>query len=501
MTASTAFLAGLAHDAFVIADRPPQGIQWRGASSLLQSIINSLPVVIYAFDADGTVLLAEGRALDGMYSAPGASVGRSIFEVFEDESETHRHFRRALAGEAHTADITLRRNRRSYRVWYTPWRDGEDRITMVSGLALDITEVTQADRELRESMRWLASFLEHLPVAIFRVDAQGVLQLAQGAILPQNVQPLVGKPIGEMHARYPRLVRAIRAALRGEDQALSVRESGRDYEVLVHSMRNGTGDRGAIGVLFDVTEQRKALAVAAENEWRSRFLAEISHELRTPLNSVIGFADLLVRPEFDPLTERQHRHVANIRAGAQHLLELINQLLDHSKLRAGHIEVARECVNAGEVLEEVAEHMAPSAAAAGIALTIDVRAARPAAADRRRLFQIVLNLVSNALKFTPAGGRVTLRCYRRFGTVTVVVADTGVGIARQDQERIFEDYYQVPGLGPAGRHGTGLGLALSRRLARAMGGELMVRSAIGRGSTFLVSLPIWTGSMWGLPRP
>ncbi len=468
-----------------------EGEHWRGATGLLHSIINALPIVIYAFDRDGTVLLAEGRALEGMDSAPGATVGRSIIEVFDQEPLVEHHLRRALNGERHTADLVLGRNGRSYRVWYTPWTGADGRVTMVYGLALDITESERTQGELRVVMGWLQSLLQHLPVAIFKVDAEGVLEMARGSILPASTEATIGLPIAAAYRHYPELVRGVSGALRGDDQTFSLTSGAREIEFLVHGLREQGRDQGAIGILVDVTEQRRAAVLAAENEWRSRFLAEISHELRTPLNSVIGFADLLMRPEFDRLTEAQTRHVKNIRAAAGHLLALINELLDVSKIRAGHIEVARERVEVSQLLAEVAERMAPNADAAGVTLSVALRTHRPAAADRRRVFQIALNLVSNAIKFTPPGGHVRLSCFRRFGTVTVVVADDGMGIARGDLDRIFEDFVQLSSGVRAATPGTGLGLSLSRRLARAMGGDLTVRSSVGRGSSFLLSLPVW----------
>ena len=457
-------------------------------------MVNSLPVVIYAFDSKGTVLLSEGHALSGMDSAAGAAVGRSVFEIFADEEEVHDHLRRALAGEAQVAHLRLRRNDRTYQAWFTPQRAHNGRIVMVTGLSLDVTEARQVDRELRAAFKSLETIQEHLPIAIFRADAAGTITVARGSILPDRAQESVGRPLAEAYSHYPELVRSVEKAMRGQDQTFSMSDGLRHFDFYIRALPDGESGRGgAIGIIVEVTQQRRAAAAALEAEWRSRFVAEINHELRTPLNSVLGFAQLLTRSEFDPLTDRQRRYLDNIIATGRHLLGLVNELLDLSKLRAGHVDVVRELVDTSAQLEEVAERMMPVAEAKGIALRLGHRSPRPAGGDARRIQQVLLNLVSNAIKFTPPGGQVSLKSHQRHGVLKLEVSDTGIGIASRDQELIFEDFVQLaPGRSIAA--GIGLGLALSRRLVRAMGGDLTFRSSVGRGSTFVVSLPVWRES-------
>jgi signal transduction histidine kinase len=465
--------------------------EWQEARSLLRFVVNSLPIVVYAFDADGTVLLAEGEALTGMASASGAAVGRCVFEVFEGEPEAQDHLRRALDGDEHTATIRLRRNDRIYRVWYRPWRDAVGKVGIVTGLSLDVTEARQTDRELRAAITWLETIQDHVPIGIFRLDASGTITLARGSILPDSALERVGRPLAEAYRHYPDLVRRCQAAMQGKDQTFSMSDGVRAFDFYVRGLRDGDRHHGVIGIIVEVTEQRRAAAAVLEAQWRSRFVAEINHELRTPLTAMLGFAELLGSPECGPLTERQRRYLDNIRQGGGHLLELINELLDMSKLRAGHIAVARERVDIAALFAEVVETMHPIAEGKGVELRVGHRSPWDAAGDRRRILQVLMNLVSNALKFTPAGGRVTVSSYQRGGTMNLEVADSGVGIALRDQERIFDDFVQLPNADPATLPGTGLGLPLSRRLITAMSGQLKVRSSIGRGSTFVVSLPAW----------
>jgi signal transduction histidine kinase len=333
--------------------------------------------VIYAFDAEGTVLLSEGRALTGMDSVPGAAVGRSAFDLFSGEDEVHDHLRRALAGEAHGADVRLGRSGRIYRVWYTPHRDEAGAVVLVTGLSLDVTEIRLADRDLQAAIQSLDTIQNHLPIALFRVDAGGTITLARGSILPPNAQESVGQPLAEAYSRYPELVHSVERSLRGEDQTFSMSVGLRAFDIFVRALRDGEAGQGAIGIIIEVTEQRRAVAAALEANWRSRFVAEINHELRTPLNIILGFAELLTRPEFDPLTERQRRYVDNIINSGRDLLGLVNELLDVSKVRAGHIDVVRERVDSCALLEEVVERMTPAAEAKGIVLQLGRRSPRP----------------------------------------------------------------------------------------------------------------------------
>lgn len=458
------------------------------SEQMLGLVVNKLPVVVYAIDAAGTVILSEGRALELMGSGPGLAVGRSVFDVFADEPDALGHIRLALAGHGHDAEIVLRRNRRLYRVWYTPSFDAEGRVEMVMGLSLEITQPELNHRELEWATRWLQNLIARLPVAIFRVDAEGFLTYAEGSVLPEGAAMLIGRPVADGLPDCPHLMSAIESAQAGRDQAASITREGRSYELLVNAMRDEAGSQGVLGVVIEVTEQRKAAEGLLESEQRSRFLAAISHELRTPLNSILGFAQLLLQPGFGSLDDRQHRYVTNINYSGQQLLELINELLDLSKLQAGEFAVGVQPVATRPVIDQVVERMMPIAEAKGVELRKGPWSPALAAADPRRLAQIFQNLISNAIKFTPAGGRVVVTCARRASRVEVEVADTGVGIEQESLERIFEEFYQVPREDGEEATGTGLGLALSRRLARAMGGDLTVRSSAGRGSTFRLVL-------------
>jgi PAS domain S-box-containing protein len=242
------------------------------------------------------------------------------------------------------------------------------------------------------------------------------------------------------------------------------------------------------GVIVDITDVKAGEAARKEKE--AHFLATMSHELRTPLNSVLGFTQLLESEQFGALTDRQRRYVENIEASANQLLELINDVLDVSKIRAGEFDVSLAPVIVEPAVEAVIAKMAPLAAAKRIQLTMQVEAGLVVQADPRRLQQVLLNLVSNSIKFTLEGGSVALVCTRAGELARLAVADTGIGIAPADHQRIFHDFTQVDGTLTRQQSGTGLGLPLSRRLVELMGGSLRVQSKLGVGSTFTVELPL-----------
>jgi signal transduction histidine kinase len=222
---------------------------------------------------------------------------------------------------------------------------------------------------------------------------------------------------------------------------------------------------------------------------KSEFLANMSHELRTPLNAIIGFSQVLRERMFGELNARQADYVDDILSSGQHLLSLINDILDLAKIEAGSLELQPSVFALPGVLDTAMAMVCERATRQGVSL---VRKIDPSVmlvqADERKIKQILFNLLSNAVKFTPAGGRITLCADTADGRVGISVADNGVGISNEDQTRIFEEFYQV---GPGkNQEGTGLGLPLARRLVELHGGQLLVRSVPGQGSTFSFTVPI-----------
>jgi signal transduction histidine kinase len=237
-----------------------------------------------------------------------------------------------------------------------------------------------------------------------------------------------------------------------------------------------------------VAERTRALEVASQH--KSDFLANMSHELRTPLNAIVGFSQVLKQKLFGQVNEKQDEYLNDILSSADHLLALINDILDLSKVEAGQVELETGLFSLREALERGVVMVRERAMKNGVQLelTLDPQVDL-IEGDERRIRQVVFNLLSNAVKFTPQGGHVDVSATSDNGEVVVSVADTGPGIAVSDRERIFEEFQQARDTNGERPEGTGLGLALSRSLVELHGGRIWVESEPGKGSTFIFTLP------------
>jgi PAS domain S-box-containing protein len=236
--------------------------------------------------------------------------------------------------------------------------------------------------------------------------------------------------------------------------------------------------------------EESARQAAAANHAKTQFLAAMSHELRTPLNAVGGYADLLLGGVRGPMTEEQAHDIERIRHNQQHLLAVITNILNYARLDAGHVTYEIKPVTLATVADAVAPLVEPLMQARGVVLERGpCDPAAVARADETKVAQIVLNLLSNAAKFTPAGGRATLGCARTGDRAVLTVADTGPGIPLEQRSAVFEPFVQVGRSLTSSHEGSGLGLAISRDLARAMKGDVTVESDLGKGARFTLSLP------------
>ncbi|MCH8269458.1 MAG: response regulator, partial [Acidobacteria bacterium] len=229
--------------------------------------------------------------------------------------------------------------------------------------------------------------------------------------------------------------------------------------------------------------------VERATQLKSQFLASMSHELRTPMNAILGFSGLLADGTGGPLNEKQARYVEHVRKGGQHLLELINDILDLSKIEAGQLELHPENFVLAEALSEVLSITKPLAMTKKIRVESSVGTGLRVYADRVRCKQILYNLLSNAIKFTPEGGEVWIEASAEGSFLRLSVRDTGIGIAPEEQETIFEEFHQVGTTTKGVKEGTGLGLAITRRLVEQHGGRIWVESQPGQGSRFSFTLP------------
>jgi signal transduction histidine kinase/DNA-binding response OmpR family regulator len=285
------------------------------------------------------------------------------------------------------------------------------------------------------------------------------------------------------------------------DANIQLENTNKQFETLAarleeSALRSRTRAEASERARTDAEQRNRVLAeqnrrLGTEGQTKARFLANISHELRTPMNAIIGFTSLLLDDQSLVMSERHRRNLEKISRNAHDLLELINNVLDLSKLEAGRMDVYAEPADARDLIERAFGVVDALKDKRPVTLTVEVEEGLPALrTDRAKLQQILINLLSNAIKFTHEGEvRVTAR---RVGDnrISIAVSDTGVGIAEADLPRIFDEFRQVGAAGRGSRTGTGLGLAITRRLVELLGGDIHVESRLGEGSVFTVSLPL-----------
>ncbi|WP_211303763.1 sensor histidine kinase [Pseudosporangium ferrugineum] len=302
-----------------------------------------------------------------------------------------------------------------------------------------------------------------------------------------------GTPLDELTVQNQQLIAALDEVRAQRDDLArlnaELEETNRGVMALYHQLSDELEEtnRGVVALYAELDE--KSVQLRAASEAKSRFLANVSHELRAPVTAIIGLGRLLTDEASDKLTEEQSRQVELIRASASDLLSLVNDLLDLAKAEAGRIEPEWSDVDLKAVFGQLRGTLRPLATRPEVEFIVDEPAVPRLRSDEVLLAQILRNLLTNAIKFT-AEGSVRLSVAAVGDDVEFTVADTGTGIPPDLHERIFEEFYQVPGSQALSGKGTGLGLPYARRLVGILGGALRVSSAPGEGSTFVVSLPV-----------
>jgi PAS domain S-box-containing protein len=501
-----------------------------------RQIFDASPDAILLIGRDGQIMRANALASEMFRCRPAELLGKTVEDLvprrFRHRHEAYRHqyqarpvtrpmgsgldlWAKRMDGGEFPVDINL-----------SPV-DGENG-PQVMCVIRDITDRKRAEEAVRRQAQLIE--LAHDAIIVREPDGR-ILHWNAGAqeIYGWSADEAVGK------VTHTFLKTAFPWSQAEVDQALE--HSGRWDGELEHSRRDGAriivdsrqvrvrdSNGATVAILVinrDITARKKAeqevrllneqrqrdadaLAIANRelelrnreveraNSLKSEFLASMSHELRTPLNAIIGFSDLLAEETAGTLSAKQKRFVGHIQQGARHLLALINDILDLSKIEAGRMDLNRESVPVAALLAEVLTSIRPLAVAKHIEVQSSVGPDTTASADRVRFKQILYNLISNAVKFTPDGGKVWVEGTERRGRLTISVSDTGLGIPLEEQEAIFDAFHQVGTTTKGVKEGTGLGLAITKRLVEEHGGRIWVESEPGKGAKLSFTLSAGT---------
>jgi PAS domain S-box-containing protein len=354
-----------------------------------------------------------------------------------------------------------------------------------------IRDLSERD-QLAASRDQLAEVINNTPVMLFAYDREGVITLAEGSatlgLLGVEPTAAVGLNIHQVMKDSPEALEHVRRGMAGETFSGIIELTS--LGIWVEARYTPTLDAdgvviGMSGIAADISDRIKGERAREESDAKSRLVAVVNHEVRTPLNSILGFTELLLSDRVGPLNEKQRRYASNVEAAGRHLLALVNDSLDLSRIAAGKMDMEIFELELAPILDQAAGQIQPLVDSRGLEIRVDAGGRPWVRADRRRLLQVLWNLLSNAIRHTPTGGVITITAKAGRTTVEISVTDTGIGIAPDQIERIFEEYAQVEGQAD----GTGLGLPVSRRLSKLMDGDITVVSEVGVGSTFTMTLP------------
>ena len=455
-------------------------------------------------------------------------VGRhfSCFYPPEDlqNGKPARELERALA-EGHYEEEAWRIRKDGSRFWanvvITALKDGAGKLRGFSKITRDVTEHRRAEELLQESEERHRKLFDNNPHPTWVYDRETLRFLAVNAATVRQYgysrDEFLAMTIKEIRPpeEIPSLLASIRRVRDGSESVGLWSHQRKDktmidVEITAYALKFAGREAEAV-VAVDVTQRKRDEAekrkftesLAASNQelelrnrevqratqMKSRFLASMSHELRTPLNAIVGFSELLAEGTPGELNSKQKRFVNHIKQGSAHLLQLINDILDLSKIEAGQLDIRCEDFQVKDALPEVLSTIGPLAMAKNVQIQQKLETDLPVHADRVRFKQILYNLLSNAVKFTPKDGQITIECVAKGNFLHISVSDTGIGIRAEDQQLVFEEFRQVEGTQNDSHQGTGLGLAITKRLVERQGGTISLVSELGKGSRFTFTLP------------
>jgi PAS domain S-box-containing protein len=514
----------------------------------VKAMLETCPLAVMSLDLDGKVVMWN-RGAEQIFGWRAEEVlGRELPTVPSSEREEYRKLMESQFQGATHAGVEVRRQHKDGSVvdvslWTAPLRNADGTISGNVAILADITAAHSAERKYRElaaqeqkaraqigAERRFRELLEAAPDAILEVDALGNLVLVNAAaerlsgysraeLLGQPMEILTPEELRGRHATHRANYwarPAVRSMGSGLDLHLQCKSGARVPVEISLSPVNYEGEMRVTAIIRDITERQRAerqlrqmqddftaelteanrqlemrnREVERANRLKTEFVASMSHELRTPLHTIIGFAELLAEELEGPLNEKQKRFAAFIHKDSLHLLELINDILDLSRIEAGRLDLRLGAFDMLEAVDEVMATIRPQAVAKSLELEAAVPARVALYADRVRFKEVLYNLLSNAVKFTHEGGRILIEAAIEDGVAEISVSDTGVGIPAAEHAPVFDKFYQAGSTTRGLKEGTGLGLAIAKQLVEAHGGKIWLESEPGKGSRFAFTMPV-----------
>lgn len=486
------------------------GAQWTLSTTAQEWLLNLVHEAIYVRDLDGRILFWNSGAEEMYGWSPQDAQGKIAYDLLQTqfpaplEEITAAVFRDGR-WESELTQAARDGSELVVLCRWVPLRNESGEPEAIIVINDDLTSQREIQKKLLESETRLQTLVDNAPVVLFAIDAEGILTLSEGQGLTAigvASQELVGESIFDLYADNAEVIAATRGALAGERTTVDIRIDAVVYSATYSPTRGRGGEvTGVIGVAVDVTTRelvstqlRSAKAAAEEaNRAKSQFLANMSHEIRTPMNGVIGMTELLLETG---LSAQQRDYAQTLQSSGEALLSVINDILDFSKIEAGKMELELTNFDLRETIEEITQLFAAPAHKKGLDLSGFVEPGTPQklVGDYFRIRQILINIVGNAIKFTDSGEVViSASCNQETEAVATIqfeVTDTGIGVSKDQEDRLFSAFSQAEDSTSRRFGGTGLGLSIASRLSELMGGEMGMISIPGSGSTFTFTAPL-----------